>query len=64
MLGDLVSKRDRKKLEARIGIFLRKYGRKVYPNWGDPNDRTYDREIEKLVKQMDPEELDRLINGE
>lgn len=63
LLGSLVSKRDRKKLAARIGVFLRQYGRKTRPNW-DPNDRDYDREIEKLVKQMDPAEFDRLMNGE
>jgi len=62
-LGSLVSKRDQKKLKARIAVFLKQYGRKTHPNW-DPNDRAYDREIEKLIKQMDPEELDRLMNGE
>ncbi len=35
-----MSKRDKKKLEARIGIFLKQYGRKTRPNW-DPNDRDY-----------------------
>jgi len=59
-----VSKRDQKKLKARIAVFLRQYGRKTHPNCWDPNDRAYDREIEKLIKQMDPEELDRLMNGE
>jgi len=63
LLGSLVSKRDQKKLEARIAVFLKQYGRKTHPNC-DPNDRAYDRGIEKLIKQMDPEELDRLMKGE
>jgi len=57
-----VSKRDQKKLELRIGVFLKQYARKARPGH-DPNDRAYDREVEKIVRQMDPEELDRLMNG-
>jgi hypothetical protein len=30
----------------------------------DPNDRRYDREVERRVKRMDPEELDAMMRGE
>ena len=43
---------------ADIGIFLQQYGRKGC------NDRSYSRKVEKRVKRMKPEELDRLIRGE
>jgi hypothetical protein len=49
-------------LEGEVGAFLRQYERKAAPNI-DPNDRQYDREIEQLVKRMDPNELDELMHG-
>jgi hypothetical protein len=30
----------------------------------EPNDRSYDREVEKTIKNMSPEELDEMIRGE
>jgi hypothetical protein len=30
----------------------------------DPNDRGYDRELERMIKQTDPQELDALLRGE
>jgi hypothetical protein len=49
-----------KKLEKELGAFLKQYARKAYKTI-DPNDRRFDRRIERLVKQMKPEELDRLL---
>lgn len=43
---------------AEIGTFLQQYSRKGC------NDRTYSRKVEKRVKRMKPEDLDRLIRGE
>ena len=57
-----MSSKRRKRLEGEVGAFLRQYERKAAPNV-DPNDRHYDREIEKLVKRMDPRELDELMHG-
>jgi len=54
--------KNREWLEGQIGAFIRQYARKHYPNI-DPNDRTYDREIEARVRRMDPQELDELLNG-
>lgn len=48
--------------EPELGIFLRKYRRKA-PKGGEPNDRSYSRDVERRIKQMPPEELDRLMNG-
>jgi len=48
---------------ANLGTFLRQYGRRgASPS--DANDRNYDRTIEKMVKRMDPVELDRILRGE
>ena len=49
-------------LEREIGLFVRQYARKHYPG-RDPNDRRYDREIQKITRQMSPEELDDLMHG-
>ncbi len=58
-----MAKRDKQQLRSRIAKFLRQYARKSGSRYArfDPNDRHYDREIEKLVKRLNPEELDRLL---
>jgi len=58
-----MSKRGKKKLAKEVGTFLRRYARKADGNH-DPNDRKYDREVEKILKRMKPEDLDRVINGD
>ncbi len=45
---------------AKIARFVRLYARKAHKGH-DPNDRGYDREIEKQVKAMKPEDLDRIL---
>ena len=52
----------KRRLEADIGAFIQQYARKHYPN-SDPNDRTYDRRIERIVKRMSPAQLDELMRG-
>jgi hypothetical protein len=53
-----MSKR-KQRLEGEIGAFIRQYARKRHPGM-DPNDRRYDREIERMIRHMKPEELDDL----
>jgi uncharacterized protein (TIGR02996 family) len=53
----------REATEADVSLFLQQYARKAERGW-DPNDRQYSREVEKVVKRMRPEELDRLMRGE
>ena len=48
-------------LANRLGNFLKEYRRKKRRGW-DPNDRQYDRRVERLLQRMPPEELDRVIN--
>ena len=55
----MVTKR-KKRLENEIGVFIRQYARKRYSGM-DPNDRRYDREIERQIRRMNPEELDALM---
>jgi hypothetical protein len=42
---------------------MRQYRRKAEHDH-DPNDRGYDREVERRIKRMDPQELDALLRGE
>ena len=57
------SKNDREAIAKRMGAFLRQYKRRAHPG-NDPNDRGYDREIERYIRRLKPEDLDMLINGE
>jgi hypothetical protein len=52
-----------KKLKREIGLFVKQYKRTSRKCF-DPNDRSYDRRIEKLIKNMDAEELFNIINDE
>ena len=60
MIRSMAKRRQR--LQGELGAFVRQYGRKK--NRNDPNDRRYDRQTERLVKQMDPRELDDLLHGD
>lgn len=51
------------RIEANLGRFIDQYGRPKRPGRGEPNDRKYDRAFERLVKRMDPRELDLLLRG-
>lgn len=46
---------------AKIARFVKLYSRKSRKGGLDPNDRSYDHEVEKQIKAMKPEELDRLL---
>ena len=54
-------KKKKEDLKQRIAGFMQQYQRKKHPSH-DPNDRGYDRKIEKLIKKMDPKDLDELLN--
>jgi hypothetical protein len=56
-------RKKRRVTEADVGLFLRQYGRKAQRGH-EPNDRGYNREVEKKLKRMKAEEVDRLIRGE
>jgi hypothetical protein len=50
-------------LHSAVSRFTRQYARKK-PRGGEPNDRPYSRKTERVVRQMDPTELDRLLRDE
>ena len=58
-----LSKKKKKALERQMGAFLQQYRRKAQKGQ-EPNDRQYDRSIEKIIRKLSPEELDALLNGE
>jgi len=57
-----MSKR-KNKISGELGVFLQQYARKAHAGL-DPNDRTYDRELEKKIKAMSAEELGELMAGQ
>jgi hypothetical protein len=54
--------RDQKRARtaADIHTFIGQYGRRARKGL-DPNDRTYSRDMEQRIKNLDPLELDRLM---
>jgi hypothetical protein len=58
-----MARKIKEKVTKELGTFLRQYARRAQKGQ-DPNDRTYDREIEKELGRLKPKELDRLINGD
>ena len=48
---------------ATVGVFMRQYGRKAQRGV-EPNDRRYDRDVERAVRQLKPEELDALLRDD
>jgi ribosomal protein S18 len=48
---------------AAVRRFVKQYGRKAQKGI-EPNDRRYDRKIEKAVKRMKPEALDALLRDD
>ena len=45
---------------AKLQLFVQAYGRKAQKGT-EPNDRSYERKVEKAMKRMRPDELDRLL---
>ncbi len=50
-------------LEGKLFAFIKKYSRKAQRRT-EPNDRRYDRKIEKWLKTAKPDELSKLLNQE
>jgi hypothetical protein len=45
---------------AEVAVFVKQYGRKAQKGV-EPNDRRFDEDVQRRVKQMNPLEFDRLI---
>jgi hypothetical protein len=50
----------RAKKAAALQLFAKQYARKAVPGY-DPNDRSYDRDVEQMARRLSPEELDALL---
>ncbi len=48
---------------ARLAKFVQQYARKAQKS-GEPNDRSYSREVEQAAKRMKPESLDLLLRND
>lgn len=55
--------RKQTSLGGELGCFVRKYGRKAHAG-RDPSDRWYDKEVEKAMRRLRPEELCDLLSGD
>jgi hypothetical protein len=48
---------------ATVSVFVQQYGRKAQRGV-EPNDRRYNRDVERALKQLRPEELDLLMRDD
>lgn len=53
---------NKKMIKKNIGKIVQQYKRKSSTSF--PNDRNYDRKLEKIIRKMDPEELSEIMNDE
>jgi hypothetical protein len=53
----------RARLVGQLGAFVQQYGRKAQKK-GDPNDRRYDKKVEKAMRALRPDELSELLSGD
>lgn len=59
----MTAKRKESRLAGELGRFVQQYARKTRPS--EPNDRQYDRKLEKKLKRLSPSRLsDLLYNAE
>lgn len=54
---------NRRRKSLDLQLFVKKIGRKAHAGH-DPNDRQYDRDIARKLRQIPPQELDALLRGE
>jgi hypothetical protein len=57
-----MNEKKKEELRAKLVAFMQQYRRKKRQGSGEPNDRNYDRELERRVKRMKVEDLDELLN--
>jgi hypothetical protein len=57
-----MNEKKKEELRAKLVAFIQQYRRKKRRGSGEPNDRNYDRELERRVKRMKVEDLDELLN--
>jgi hypothetical protein len=53
----------RARLVGQLGAFVQQYGRKAQKQ-GDPNDRRYDKKVEKAMRALRPDELSDFLSGD
>lgn len=56
----MITKRKKSRLAGELGRFMQQYARKAQA-W-EPNDRQYDRKLEKKMKRLPPSELSDLLS--
>ncbi|MFB9126224.1 hypothetical protein ACFFYR_24845 [Paraburkholderia dipogonis] len=57
----MTTKRTKPRLAGELGLFVQQYARKAQAS-SDPNDRQYDRKLEKKMKRLSPTELSDLLS--
>lgn len=58
----MITKRTKSRLAGELGRFMQQYARRALAS--EPNDRQYDRKLEKKMKRLSATELSDLLSGE
>ena len=58
----MITKRTKIRLAGELGRFVQQYARKAQTS--EPNDRQYDRKLEKKMKRLSPSELSDLLSSD
>ena len=56
----MTAKRTKTRLAGELGLFIQQYARKA--KGSEPNDRAYDRKLEKKMKRLSASELSDLLS--
>ncbi|WP_211708761.1 hypothetical protein [Paraburkholderia aspalathi] len=56
----MTTKRTKYRLAGELGRFVQQYARRAHAS--DPNDRQYDRKLERKMKRLSPPELSDLLS--
>ncbi|MBB3258772.1 hypothetical protein F4827_003641 [Paraburkholderia bannensis] len=54
----------RARLAVELGRFVQQYGCKAHRGLLNPNDRRYDKKVEKAMRALRPDELSDLLSGD
>jgi hypothetical protein len=56
-------KRRQQRLQADLARFVQKYARKK-PRKGEPNDRKYSHDVQRMVRRISPQDFDHLLHDD
>ncbi|BCF96236.1 hypothetical protein PPGU19_008050 [Paraburkholderia sp. PGU19] len=63
LLAGMTAETKKTRLVRELACFVQRYGRKAQKR-GDPNDRQYDKKLEKTMRRLPPTDLSDLLSDD